>query len=207
MQWKGQDALVVNTLIAETNAGSMRWMYCLDEMPISYESIRKGNLDDFILPDEGFTKQVADAAYEVKKEKKRSERERKKLALQRSSNDSGAVRESYAELAQELEAVQEELEKTRLILNAPPGSDFVPGIYDKNGTVAYDLEVAGDSSDNKRKQEEGLRNKNLESFITAAEDEFGEAAIELIGIPDENYSAHSPTDGNRTSTTESAETF
>ena len=52
--WQGQDALVVNTLIAETNAGSMRWMYCLDEMPISYESIRKGKLDDFILPEEDF---------------------------------------------------------------------------------------------------------------------------------------------------------
>ena len=198
--------MVVNTLIAETNAGSMRWMYCLDEMPISYESIRRGKLDEFMLPDDGFSKEIADAADEVKKEQKRSERERKKLALQRSSDVSGVVRESYEELVQELAAVQEELEKTRLILNAPPGSDFVPGIDDKNGTVAYDIEVVGEKSDKKRIQEEGLRDKNLESFITAAEGEFGSAAIELIGLPDENYSTNFPTDGNRTSTAESSET-
>ena len=189
--WQGQDALVVNTLIAETNAGSMRWMYCLDEMPISYESIRKGKLDDFILPEEGFSREVADAASEEQKEQKRSERERKKLALQRSGT-SEVVRESYAELVQELEAVQEELEKTRLILNAPPGSDFVPGLDEKNGTVAYNLEGAGENSD-KRKNEESSRDKNLESFISAAEDEFGEAAIELIGIPNEAYSPNKTT--------------
>ena len=102
------------------------------------------------------------------------------------------MRESYAELVQELEAVQEELEKTRLILNAPPGSDFVPGLDEKNGTVAYNLEGAGENSD-KRKNEESSRDKNLESFISAAEDEFGEAAIELIGIPNEAYSPNKMT--------------
>jgi hypothetical protein len=32
---KGEDPLVVDTLIAETNAGSVRWMYGLAEYPIS----------------------------------------------------------------------------------------------------------------------------------------------------------------------------
>jgi len=193
--WKGQDALAVNTLIAETNAGSMRWTYCLDEYPISYESMKTGKLDDFMLPDEGFTKEVADETFEAQQEEKRAKREQKKLALQRIPSKSESAKESYANLVEELEAVQEELEKTRLILNAPPGSDFVPGIIVKNGTIAIDREGAIIEDADKSKKQANPADNDLESFVRAAEDEFGEAAIELIGMPDpQNTTALSPTD-------------
>ena len=149
--WKGDDALVVETLVAETNAGSTRWMWCLDEMPISYSTIRTGLLEDFILPDEGFSKENADAANEERQEKERAEREeRQKLALQQlSSVSEKSPQQLYAEVvAEDLVAAQEEFESTKLILNAPPGYDFVPGLDDKNETIIYDplLENLGTST-------------------------------------------------------------
>ena len=180
--WKGQDALVVDTLIAETNAGSMRWMFCLDEMPISYESIRKGSLDEFILPDEGFSKEDADAAYQEREEMKRREIEDgKKYAVLRSQRFNMTDGETYEErLLKELEAVQEELESTKLILNAPPGSDFVPGLDDKNETVAYDSDIDKPSPE-KRRRDEDVSETGFESFIDAAEGEKEEKEKELLG--------------------------
>jgi len=183
--WKGEDALVVNTLIAETNAGSMRWMNCLDEMPISYESTRKGSLDEFLLPEEGFSKEEADAAYEEQEDKKRQERNlRKKNALLRTDRfNMTEVRgdsESYEErLLKELEAVQEEFESTKLILNAPPGSDFVPGLDDKNETAAYD-EANDETRAEKRKKDDVQVESGFESFMDAAEQEVEEKEKEIL---------------------------
>jgi Bestrophin, RFP-TM, chloride channel len=186
--WKGEDALVVETLVAETNAGSTRWMFCLDEMPISYSTIRTGLLEDFILPDEGFSIENADAANEERQEKERLEREgRQKLALQQlSSVSEKSPQQIYAEVvAEDLVAAQEEFESTKLILNAPPGYDFVPGLDDKNETVVYDpmLESLGIGTTNGNIQIETVAEcipvDCLEVFIQSAEKKL-EETIEKI---------------------------
>eukprot|EP00986_Skeletonema_menzelii_P020592 scaffold31733_cov166-Skeletonema_menzelii.AAC.1 len=57
----GADPIRVDTLIAEVNAGSRRWMFGLDDMPISLQAIQDGgsDLDLFILPDEGISVEEA----------------------------------------------------------------------------------------------------------------------------------------------------
>jgi hypothetical protein len=52
---KGEDPFVVDTFIAETNAGSVRWMNGLDKFPISTHSLQNGNLADHILPLSGYS--------------------------------------------------------------------------------------------------------------------------------------------------------
>lgn len=52
---KGEDPLSVDTLIAETNAGSVRWMYGFEEMPFSQEKLREGELYDYLLPVRGYS--------------------------------------------------------------------------------------------------------------------------------------------------------
>lgn len=53
----GHDPIRVDTLIAETNAGSRRWMFGLEDMPIPLKIIQDGgtDLDFFLLPEEGYT--------------------------------------------------------------------------------------------------------------------------------------------------------
>ena len=59
---------MVSTLIADTNAGSMRWFYGLEDMPLSMSMIKSGNIDDYILPDEGFTVEEAAAREDMQDE-------------------------------------------------------------------------------------------------------------------------------------------
>jgi hypothetical protein len=51
----GEDPLVVDTLIAETNAGSVRWMNGLAEMPLSSVDVQTGNLSAYLLPLRGYS--------------------------------------------------------------------------------------------------------------------------------------------------------
>jgi len=52
---RGEDPLVVDTLIAETNAGSVRWMYGLEEFPVNPQRIKDGELSDYLLPIRGYS--------------------------------------------------------------------------------------------------------------------------------------------------------
>jgi hypothetical protein len=51
---KSEDPLVVDTLIAETNAGSVRWMHGLDIMPLAPHHVESGDLSDYLLPLRGY---------------------------------------------------------------------------------------------------------------------------------------------------------
>lgn len=101
--WKGDDPIMVSTLIADTNAGSMRWFYGLEDMPLSMSMIKSGSIDDYVLPEEGFTVEEA-AAREQKQEELITEVDK--------------------------DTVEEEFEQAKAILNAPPGYEFVPGLDD-----------------------------------------------------------------------------
>ena len=81
---KGEDPLVVDTLIAETNAGSTRWMDGLAEMPVASQKIRDGDLSEYILPRRGYTVEELQIILEEqriqkeKREKEELDRQRKK---------------------------------------------------------------------------------------------------------------------------------
>jgi len=52
---KGEDPLCIDTLIAESNAGSVRWMNGLASTPYSVEKLRQGNMLQYQLPLRGWT--------------------------------------------------------------------------------------------------------------------------------------------------------
>jgi hypothetical protein len=68
---KGDDPLCIDTLIAETNAGSVRWMNGLAEKPFELEKIKNGDTLDYQLPLRGWTVDETDE----REEKARMERE------------------------------------------------------------------------------------------------------------------------------------
>lgn len=85
---KGEDPLVVDTLIAETNAGSVRWMNGLSQFPVTSQRIKDGELSDYLLPIRGYSVEELALMEEEKKRKElelqerreREEEERRKAA-------------------------------------------------------------------------------------------------------------------------------
>ncbi|GAX22146.1 hypothetical protein FisN_39Lh011 [Fistulifera solaris] len=73
---KGEDPLMVDTLIAESNAGSVRWMHSLDQFPISSARVKAGMLEDSIFPLRGYSVQEIEQMEEEKQRKEMEERER-----------------------------------------------------------------------------------------------------------------------------------
>ncbi len=80
---KGEDPLCIDTLIAESNAGSVRWMNGLAEIPYSVDSLQKGEMLEYQLPLRGWTvEQTAEREEQARLEQERVEKEEaeKKLA-------------------------------------------------------------------------------------------------------------------------------
>lgn len=69
---KGDDPLVVDTLITETNAGSVRWMNSFQQQPWNKQLLKDGEMSALILPLRGYTVE------EVLEKEEREEHERKK---------------------------------------------------------------------------------------------------------------------------------
>jgi hypothetical protein len=76
---KGEDPLCVDTLIAETNAGSVRWMYGFEELPFSAQRLKDGELYDYLLPVRGYSvEELAQMEEErIQKEKEIEEQRRR----------------------------------------------------------------------------------------------------------------------------------
>ena len=85
---KGEDPLVVDTLIAETNAGSVRWLNGLDQYPIAGQRIKEGELSDYLLPLRGYSveelaqmeEEKLQKERELQEKRAREEEERRKMA-------------------------------------------------------------------------------------------------------------------------------
>jgi len=89
---KGDDPLVIDTLIAETNAGSVRWMNSFQQQPWSKQLLKDGELFDSLLPLRGYsTEELLEKEqweeserrkkeHEAKEKKKRIEDEERKRA-------------------------------------------------------------------------------------------------------------------------------
>ncbi|KAL7564626.1 hypothetical protein ACA910_009316 [Epithemia clementina (nom. ined.)] len=98
---KGEDPLVVDTLIAETNAGSIRWMNSLKEFPISSQRIQAGDLSEYLLPIRGFS--VAELE---QRELERIERERERQErLQREEEERRMAEEKARQMRQAAQAM------------------------------------------------------------------------------------------------------
>eukprot|EP00555_Chaetoceros_dichaeta_P007425 CAMPEP_0198270568 /NCGR_PEP_ID=MMETSP1447-20131203/45556_1 /TAXON_ID=420782 /ORGANISM="Chaetoceros dichaeta, Strain CCMP1751" /LENGTH=338 /DNA_ID=CAMNT_0043962663 /DNA_START=1 /DNA_END=1017 /DNA_ORIENTATION=+ len=62
---KGEDPLCIDTLISESNAGSVRWLNGLSAQPLAYQNLVDGNIVDHQLPLRGWTVEEADLREEM----------------------------------------------------------------------------------------------------------------------------------------------
>lgn len=148
--WQGDDPIMVSTLIAETNAGSLRWFYGLEDMPLSMSMIEAGDIDDYVLPDEGYTAEEATAREELQKEPEGDE---------------------------DGDTLEEEFEQAKAILNTPPGYEFVPGLDDiedsfVNGTGTDELVDTDEMQETNKAPPQTPNMKMYEQFMETAAEEF-----------------------------------
>ena len=74
---KGEDPLCVDTLVAETNSGSVRWLYGFNEMPFGSQRVIDGELFDYQLPIRGYSVEELEKMEEEKRQKDREAQEKK----------------------------------------------------------------------------------------------------------------------------------
>jgi len=121
---RGEDPLCVDTLIAETNAGSIRWLYGFEELPYSAQRLKDGELYEYLLPVRGYSVEELDQM-----EKEQLERE-KQLEEQRKREEEEA-------------AAEEEQQQQRLRKEAE----------EKLATATTDIDIDMDIDDEERKRE------------------------------------------------------
>ena len=92
---KGEDPLCVDTLIAETNAGSVRWMYGFEQLPFSAQRLKDGELYDNLLPVRGYS---VDELAQMEEERIQKEKE---LEEQRWRDEERLKQEEAERLAME----------------------------------------------------------------------------------------------------------
>jgi hypothetical protein len=112
---KGEDPLSVDTLIAETNAGSVRWLLGFEEMPFNVQRLKDGELYDYLLPVRGYSveelaqmeEEKIQRDAEMEEQRQREEEER----IQREEE------EKVERLEEEEEAIQPKEEEEDIQLN------------------------------------------------------------------------------------------
>ena len=130
---KGEDPLVVDTLISETNAGSVRWMNSLNEFPVSPQRIKDGELADYLLPVRGYS--VEELA-EMEEERIRRERELQERR-EREEEERRKAEEKVARLRQAAEAMMPALfSENYSVSNSSP-----IGLGGVNGDAQLPLEL------------------------------------------------------------------
>uniref|UniRef100_A0A6U5LRR5 Uncharacterized protein n=1 Tax=Grammatophora oceanica TaxID=210454 RepID=A0A6U5LRR5_9STRA len=75
---RGEDPLNIDTLIAETNSGSVRWLNSFEYMPFSADRIRNGDLKHYILPIKGSSVEELAKVEEEKGKREQEEAEEKR---------------------------------------------------------------------------------------------------------------------------------
>ena len=83
---KGDDPLMIDTLIAETNAGSVRWLDSFQQQPWNRQLLNDGEMYDSILPLRGYSVEEL-AEQEAQEENERLEREEAKNEKKRKEEE------------------------------------------------------------------------------------------------------------------------
>lgn len=92
---KGDDPLVIDTLIAETNAGSVRWMNSFAQQPWSRQRLKDGELYDSILPPKGYS---TEEVIEKEAQEEREKQEKEKVRREKKYRDEERERERLEQL-------------------------------------------------------------------------------------------------------------
>ena len=117
--WAGNDALLVDTILAETNGASIRWAYGIQTLPMAYRNYALGNFTESMLPNDGYSVEEATARQLAKKAQEEKERQQ----VSGRPGNTTDITPSAEEAQKKLEEAQDEFEETLRILNTPPGYD------------------------------------------------------------------------------------
>jgi hypothetical protein len=119
----GEDPLCVDTLIAETNAGSVRWMNAFEEMPFSAKKLQDGELYDSLLPVRGYS---VDELMKMEEEKMQRDKEleeqriqeeaeqRQKLEAERQEQQAAAAAQEQQVVAEDTMVLEPEPDSSQL---------------------------------------------------------------------------------------------
>jgi len=129
---QGDDPLSVDTLVAETNAGSVRWLNGFEFQPFSSKGIQTGEMEDELLPIQGYSLEQMEKRKEMDEMRKFAEEEKEEqLSFQELEPPS---LEDVSKLAEEeLSVAQLELFETEAILNAEPMANSLEPREEKSG--------------------------------------------------------------------------
>ena len=95
---KGDDPLVIDTLIAETNAGSVRWMNSFAQQPWSRQRLNDGELYDSVLPQRGYS---IEELMEKEEQEERERQEREAARREKKLRDEEREREKLEKMLKE----------------------------------------------------------------------------------------------------------
>eukprot|EP00566_Odontella_aurita_P004178 CAMPEP_0113542620 /NCGR_PEP_ID=MMETSP0015_2-20120614/9711_1 /TAXON_ID=2838 /ORGANISM="Odontella" /LENGTH=1232 /DNA_ID=CAMNT_0000442703 /DNA_START=10 /DNA_END=3708 /DNA_ORIENTATION=+ /assembly_acc=CAM_ASM_000160 len=182
---KGEDPLCVDTLIAETNSGSVRWMHSFEEQPFSSQRLQDGELFNSLLPQRGFSvaelieREEREEAERIKKEQEREEAERLKQEQEREEAERLKKEQEEAEMglsANETIVTDEETFPQDVLQDGQRDEPVeAPAMVDS---------IVGESSMPKAEGINGETVVSLEAGAYLISDALGiESEIEIIGGP------------------------
>ncbi|KAG7345773.1 bestrophin, RFP-TM, chloride channel [Nitzschia inconspicua] len=109
---RGEDPLCVDTLIAETNAGSVRWLYGFEELPYSAQRVRDGEMYDYLLPVRGYSVEELTQMEEERIEREKQLEEQRKREEEEEAAAAAAAAAAEEEEKEEKERLRQETENT-----------------------------------------------------------------------------------------------
>jgi len=167
---KGEDPLCIDTLIAESNSGSVRWFNGLEKLPFSAQILQKGKMEEYVLPLRGYT--VAEVEeMELRKEAERIRAEREAMAEEVGEDEVMYDEEIVANILDESMAADAE--------TAPGAAEILHGVG-RNDTVSTHAAAgaAGGMGDS----------KNDTDAMSAMEEEVGKAVWGMEDMVEESLS-------------------
>ena len=152
---KGDDPLCVDTLVAETNAGSVRWMNGFEEQPFSSQRLRDGEMFDYLLPVRGYS---VDELLQMEEERLQKEKE---LQEKREKEEKERIKREEEEAAEAERLRLEEEKAAEAVAANATLSNFTGPLVEGEVVVEEDIDVMnknadGDSSDADRNCSQSL---------------------------------------------------
>jgi len=142
---QGDDPLCVDTLVAETNAGSVRWLRGVAEVPFNKDKLKEGEMKEYLLPLRGYSvEKLMEMEEEERLERERKEEEDRQkqelLEKQRIEEEKALLAEALEEeerLKHKNSTLINELEKNPLLNTSASASSLFNSSIVSNSTIAF----------------------------------------------------------------------
>ena len=143
----------MDTLIAESNAGSLRWMYGFEQFPVSSQRIKDGEMFDYLLPVRGYSVEDLEKMEEErlqKQEELKLEREREEAERLKREEEEEAERLKWVALERtsgeaETEAPEEWEENHLAVEEEAPSEMFDENENDTESNIRDETEIPSEA--------------------------------------------------------------